>query len=100
MLQCFSFFFLSHSSSKLVLSGPGTGWGGPGVKKALSGSQRLSFAGGFTSATLLCIPRGGTGTCPKAALLFLGCPFSAPLSSEEQLLDPTLWNSGEVTEAE
>ena len=68
------------------------------------GSSSLVFTcWGFSSAedlkdTLLYVPRGGTGTCPKAALWSpAGSPLvSAPLPS----LVSTCLNSGKVSETD
>ena len=53
-----------------------------GMKNASSSSEQLPFLGGSGSAEelkgiVLCIPRGGTRTCPEAALGFHG--YSSPL---------------------
>ena len=55
-----------QSSPELGLGGPGTGSGGPPLW--------FPFAGGYSSAedlkaAVLCLPRGGTRTCPQAVLL-------------------------------
>ena len=63
--------------------------------------------GGFSFAdelngVVMCVPGGGTRTCPKAVLLFPGCPFLASASSpfpDEQLFKSALWDSGKVMEA-
>ena len=68
----------------------------------------LPFVGGFSSAEelkaiFIYIPRGGTRTLPKAALLFRDCSSlvsAFPPFPDEQLFEPALWNSGKVMEAE
>ena len=89
-----------HSSSKLAFSGGSTSSGDPPLW--------FSFVGGFNSAeelkdVVMYIPGEETRTLSKAALWFLDCSSlvsAAPPFPDQQLLEPALWNSGKVMEAE
>ena len=75
--------------------------------KMVEGKKCLPFVGGSSFAeelkdVVMCVLGGGTRTCPKAALLFLGSPFLASASSpfpDEQLFKSALWDSGKAMEA-
>ena len=67
--------------------------------------RNVSFLLGVKDAYLImCSPwRGESGSCLKAALLFLDCSSLVSLSPsfpDQQLSEPASWNSGEVMESE
>ena len=75
---------------------------GPVLVVLLSGSHLLGAL--VLQKILLCIfLEEEPGPCPKAALLSLDCPSlvsASPPFLDEQLFEPTLWNSGKLVKAE
>ena len=88
------------SSSELEFRGPRAGSGGPPAGFPLWGVSVQQQ----NAKLLLCIfLEEGPGCCPKAALLSLegsSLVSASPPFPDEQLLEPALWTSGKVMEAE